>query len=115
MPLERRERIGADLAQERVGLAIAAEQHVLAVVHALAGLAIGERRRAPAEPRRFLDDDDPLAGGGETDGGRSAREARADHDDVGGQRLSHASRHHVRIASRACAGRGTRITVLNTS
>ena len=71
--------------EKRVRLAVAAEQHVLAVVHALAGLAIGERRRASAEPRRFLEDDDAPAGAGETDRGAQPGEAGADHDDVGGQ------------------------------
>ena len=47
--------IGADLAQKRERLGVAAEQHVLAVVDELAGLAIGERRRAAAEPAARLE------------------------------------------------------------
>ena len=41
--------------QKRERLGVAAEQHVLAVVDELAGLAIGERRRAAAEPRARLE------------------------------------------------------------
>ena len=48
---------------------VTAEQHVLAVVHALAGLAIDERRRAAAEPRRLFDHDHALAGIRQPDGG----------------------------------------------
>ncbi len=75
--------IGAEPAQERVGLAVAAEEHVLSVVDALAGFAIGERRRAAAKPRRFLDDDDAQAGVDEADGGAESGKPGADDDDVG--------------------------------
>ena len=51
----------ADLAEEREGLDVAAEQDVLAVVDPLAGVAVAERRRAPAEPRARLEHQDPRA------------------------------------------------------
>ena len=67
---------GADAFEKRVRLAVAAEQHVLAVVDALAGLAIGERRRAAAQPRRLLDDDDAQARVGQPHGGAEAGDSR---------------------------------------
>ena len=90
--LQRRERAGAEPSQKRVRLAVTAEQHVLAVVDALAGLAIGERRRAAAKPRRLLDDDDAPAGVDEPDGGAEAGEAGADDDDVGGHAAESSTR-----------------------
>ena len=74
--------LGADPPQESERLAIAAEQHVLAVVDELAGLAIDEGRRAAAELGR--------ASSTITRRPRSASrapraqpgEAAADHDDV---------------------------------
>jgi hypothetical protein len=41
----------ADVAQEREGLGVAAEQDVLTVVDELARVAVRKRRRATAEPR----------------------------------------------------------------
>ena len=84
--MQRRQAIGTEASEKVVGLAIAAEEHVLAVVDALAGLTIGERRRAAAEPRRLLHDDDPQSAIDEPDRGAQAGEARADHDNVSGHR-----------------------------
>ena len=56
--VERRQVRRADDAQEFVGLAVAAEQCVLAVVEPQAGLPIRERRGPPAQPRCFFDDGD---------------------------------------------------------
>jgi hypothetical protein len=87
--LERRERARTEAIEKRVRLAVATEQHVLAVVHALAGFAIDERGGATAQPRRFFDNDDAPAGAGEMDRGAQPGETRADHDDVCGK-LVHA-------------------------
>ena len=54
-------RLGADAAEKRERLVIAAEQHVLAVVDQLAGLAIAERRGAPAELAARLEHEHALA------------------------------------------------------
>ena len=62
-------------AQERERLAIAAEEHVLAVVDELAGLAIGERRRAAAELRPRVEDEHARAGVGQR--GRGAQPGEA--------------------------------------
>src|SRR5262245_63435660 len=47
---------GADFAEELQRLDVTAEQHVLAVVDELSGVAIGERGRATAEPASRLED-----------------------------------------------------------
>ena len=85
--------LGADAPEEREGVAIAAKQHVLAVVDALAGRGIGERGRAAAKRRPRLEDEDARALLGERGGGAQPREAAADHDRVGGQRLNIARAH----------------------
>src|SRR5204862_7147668 len=71
-----------DFAEELERLGIAAEQHVLAVVDQLAGLAIGKGRRAAAEPRARFEHDDAGSAAGQADGGAQARESRTDDYDV---------------------------------
>ena len=108
---------GADPAQERERLAVAAEQHVLAVVDELAGLAIDERGRAAAQPRRGLEHEHARAPLRPAPSPRSARRSRrrsrrrrscAGHDD---QRPISGVFAQVVAAISARRGRGTRITL----
>ena len=102
----------ADVAQERERLGVAAEQHVLAVVDELAGLAIGERRRAPAEPAARLEHEHARARAGQPDGGAQAGEPGADDDGV-----EDALTPAIAIACSAmsaCRGRGTRVDAPKT-
>ena len=69
----------ADLAEERERFGVAAEQDVLAVVHALAGLAIGECGRAAAEPAPRLEHQHARAVPGQANGGAQPGEPGADH------------------------------------
>ena len=62
---------------------VAAGEDVLAVVDAVAGLAIVERRGPPAEASARFEDEDAAPGGGQANRRRQAGEARADDDDVG--------------------------------
>src|SRR5947207_10562442 len=122
----------AELTQKRERLVVAAHEHVLAVVHELAGLAIRERGRAAAEPRLRFDDEHACAVARETHGGAQAGEAGADHDDVvlrpglrpGSRLVVRGLRQftgpyrlvsHVRIAMNACRGRATRTRSEKTS
>ena len=72
---------GADVAQERERLGVAAEQHVLAVVDELAGLAIGKRRRPAAQARPRLEHEHARAAlapaGPPRSGRRSRRRSRS--------------------------------------
>ena len=117
--------VGADRVEERERLVIAAEQHVLAVVDELAGLAIGERRGPAAELRPRVE---RRARGWPACGERRRAqpgEAGADDDDVGGVIVGAArgrgypARRSVRIqvvaAISARRGRGMRTTSENTS
>ena len=69
-------------------LVIAAKQHVLAVVHPLAGRGIGERGGPAAKRRACLEDEYAGAVLRERRGGAQSREAAADHDCIGSQRLN---------------------------
>ena len=69
-------------AQERERLRVAAKQHVLPVVHELAGDAIGEGCRPAAELGPRVEHEHAPSGLGERRRGRQAREAGADDDDV---------------------------------
>ncbi len=109
--LERRIGRRADSLEKRKRVAIATEHHVLSVVDSLARFAIDEGRRPPAQPGRGLGHDHAPAHSGQRDCGAQTGAAGADDDDVG----RHRRRRHVWIASQACAGRGTRITRVNTS
>ena len=104
----------ADAPEKSKRLVIAAEEHVLPVVHALAGCRIGERRGAPAQCGPRLDDKHLCATLGQRGGGAQARKAAADDDDVGCQRCRRV-RVKIRKATSARWGRGTRIRRLNTS
>ena len=75
-------RFGADAAEKPKRLVIAAEEHVLPVVHALAGRRIGERGGAPAERRPRLEHEHARAALGQRRRGAQAGEAAADDDDV---------------------------------
>ena len=75
----------ADAIEKRVRLVVAAEEDVLSVVDALAGLAIEKGRRTSAKARTSFDNDHALAGVSESDSRAETREARADDDDVGGE------------------------------
>src|SRR5262249_42774224 len=97
---------GADVAQEVERLLIAAEQDVLTVVDELAGLAIGKRRRAAAEPRPRLEHDNAGPGARQPDGRAQAGEPGADDYDVAS---------HCLNAMNAWRGRGTRTRAVNTS
>ena len=77
-------RLGADAAQEAERLVVAAEEHVLAVVHALAGGRIGERRRAAAERRPRLEHQHARAALGQRRRGAQPGEAGADRRSTSG-------------------------------
>ena len=68
--------LGADVAQERERLGVAAEQDVLPVVDELAGLAIRKRRRASAERARALRRPAREPRAGESERPRSSRRSR---------------------------------------
>ena len=126
---------GADAAEKRERLVIAAEEHVLAVVHALAGGRIGERGRPAAERRPRLEHEHADAALGQRRGGAEAGEAAADDDDVNGsmpnaqcltlesvgfgtgarRRMPISVCSQMRSAMSARCGRGTRMRRLNTS
>ena len=84
--------VSADAAEKREGVrAIAAKQHVLAaVVDAFARRGIGERARAarPSAVGRVFENEHAHAVLGECGGSAQPREAAADHDHVGRQRLN---------------------------
>ena len=61
---------------------VAAGKHVLAVVDAMAGLAIVERRGPPAEAAACFEDEDAAPSGCQPNGRRQAGKARADDDYV---------------------------------
>jgi hypothetical protein len=73
---------GADRREKRQRLAIAAEEHVLAVVHELAGVAIAKCRRAPAELRPRIENQHPRAAARQRARGAEAGETAAYDDDV---------------------------------
>ena len=117
---------GADAGQIRQGVVIAAEQHVLAVVHPVARHPVARGERAATEHGTRLDHHHAGARLGQGARGAQARTARADHDDVGGGHGVRAGasastparirvRAQVVAASHARAGRGTRTTSENTS
>ena len=81
--LQRHAIAGADGVEEPEGLVVAAGEHVLAVVDAVAGLAIVERRGPSAEASARFEHEHAPAGRGQADRRRQAGEARADDDDVG--------------------------------
>ena len=70
---------------------VAAEQHVLAVVDELAGVAVGERGRASAELRPRVEHEHALARLGQHGRRAQAGKAGADDDDVRGCRHRPAS------------------------
>ena len=116
----------ADPVQIRQGVVIAAEQHVLAVVHPVARQLVAGGEGAPAEHGTRLDHHHPRARLGQGAGGAQARAAGADHDGIrgghgvrAGASASTPARIRVRAqvvaASQARAGRGTRTTSVNTS
>ena len=73
---------GTNLIQERERRRVAAEHHVLPVVHELAGVAIRERGRAAAEPRTRLEDQHARPVPREPAGGAHAGESGTDDDHV---------------------------------
>lgn len=103
-----------DAVEEPECVAIAAEQHVLAVVHALACCRIGERRRAATERRTRFEHEHARAVFSKAGRGGKPRAPAADDDAVADQRANMA-RAHRRSAINARYGRGTRILRLNTS
>ena len=106
---------GADAAEKPERLVVAAEQHVLSVVHALAGRRIGERRRTAAECRPRLEDEHPAPRSASAVAAlRPAKPPPID-DDVGVSPAQAASGAQMRSAIDARAGRGTRIRRLKTS
>ena len=84
---------------------------MLAVVHERAGLAVGERRRAAAEPAARLDDEGPRAARGQARRRAEPREARADDHDVESLHVHS----HCLNAMKAWIGFGTRARAVNTS
>ena len=86
---------GADAIEKRQRLDVAAHQDVLAVVDALAGCGIGERRGAAAKTRARFEDEHARAGFGQGGGGGKAGASAANHDRV------KAIRSHVAIGSRS--------------
>ena len=80
----------ADAVQELEGVAIAAEEHVLAVVDALAGGGIGECRRPSAERRPRLEHEDALPFLGEPRCSGEPRAAAANHNRINHARTSRA-------------------------
>src|SRR6185503_10825345 len=116
--LERRQIRGANTLQEVVGLAIAAKERVLPVVHALAGIAIDKRSRAPAGAWRFLENHDSLSALRQTDRGTEAGESAAHNHRIRGWRQRwnrHFWFHQTPAARMAWRGRGTRMTPEKTS
>ncbi len=75
--------LSAYLPQEREGLVIAAEHHVLSVVDPLSSLRIVERGRAPAEHGLRFEHEDARASRRQLRGGAQARHAGADDDHIG--------------------------------
>ena len=71
-----------DVMQEREGLAITAEQDVLSVVDQLAGLTIGECRRASSETRPCLEHEHARTFARKSCRGAQAGEAAADDNRV---------------------------------
>src|SRR6185503_15749271 len=104
---------GADVAEERECLDVAADENVLAVVDQLAGVAVGERGGAPAEAGLRLEHQHVRAVFRQAGGCAQAGEAAADDDDVEG-RSSQVSSHCLN-AMIAWRGRGTRARAVNTS
>ena len=102
----------ADLAEEREGVGVTAEQDVLAVVDLLAGLAIGERRGPAAEPRARLEHEDARSTAGQPDGRGQPRKPRTNDNDVW---AGHAGHSHCLSAIIACLGRATRVRAVKTS
>ena len=72
----------ADSAEQGERLAVAAEQHVLAVVDALAGRAVRERRRAPAQLAARFEHQHAPPGAGERGRRAQPRDAAADDHNV---------------------------------
>ena len=95
----------ADAPEKAKRLVIAAEEHVLAVVDALAGGGIGERRRTPAQRRPRLEHEHARATLGQRGGGAEAGEAGADDDDVGASASSQ-SASSARGAAQSARGAG---------
>ena len=110
---------GADPFQKIIRVAIAAKQRVLPVVDGLSALPVDERRRPAAEARRLFEHDDATSPLGQPDGRTQPGESAADDNGVGmawKRRLpGHLRAHHVRAARPAWRGRGTRMTLENTS
>ncbi len=88
---------------------------MLTVVDELAGVAIGERGRAPAEPRSRFEHEHPRAVLRQPDGRTQAGKPRADDDHVELARHRHAFQIHCFNATAACRGRDNLTRPLNTS
>ena len=98
-----------NLAKKRERLAVAAEQHVLAVIDTLAGLRIDERGGASPEYRLGLEHRHLGATCGQFDGGTKARNAGAHDKYVGRCHLRGIiTFSQVNPAIKACLGRDTR-------
>ncbi len=116
---------GADAGQIAPGLVVAPHQHMLAVVHVLARLAIEEGRGAPAQLSAGFEHEHPRAPVGQRAGRRQAGAARSDDDHVRRGHFATRSpadageeaivRIHVERAIRALWNFGTRTRSVNTS
>jgi len=115
---------GADALEESKGVAVAAEQHMLPVVHTLARGGIGECRRAPAKRRPRFEDEHARAPFRQQRRRGEAGKASADDDGVHSTRFARSgqvryrakrARAHRWIAISARYGRGRRTLRLNTS
>jgi hypothetical protein len=80
--LEMNVRARADAIEKAEGVPIAAEQHVLPVVHALAGGGIGEGGRAATERRSRLEHEDALPSLREARRSRQPGAPAPDHDGI---------------------------------
>ena len=118
---------GSDSLQKRQRLGVAAGEDVLTIVDSIAGHRVAECVGSSAECRTGLEDVDRHAGFGKRRRGSKAGEPPANHDDGRvihealdlmcdtGSRRPDNVRAQVVSASRRRAGRGTRITCVNTS
>ena len=114
--VERHEPIGANPAKEGERLVIAADEHVLPVVHAFAGRGIGKCGGTAPKPRPCLTKGHPRASVSEGHGGAEPGKSAANDDDVRACAPSPASeRSQIVAAMTARLGRGTRMIVLKTS
>jgi hypothetical protein len=107
----------ADAIEELERRAVTTEEDVLAVVHELTGLAIGERGRTAAELRARFEDEHLQAGFGQHGRRAQAGKPRAHDDDVVVVRRHAASivRAQTAAAMATLRGLGIRTTSRNTS